>query len=512
MVERVRGVEVTGALSLATDLQLGLDLEHSLRSSVFAVRLAEALGVARADLADTFHTSLLMYVGCTADIHVRAELFDDVELAAQNLFPVMYGSQRELLSGMMRSVEPGSPPAKRAAGIVRTLPRAARVMPVVDVACREVAGMLSDRLGLPASVQTLAPTIDERWDGKGEPGLLSGEEIPLPTRIAHVARDADLQLSLGGVTHARSVLRVRSGNAFDPEIAALAAEDAEELFALDPERSVWDEALECEPGPPLMLEGDEIDEGLAAMGDFADLVSPYLSGHSGGVAELAGSAAEGAGLGPAEVSLIRRAALVHDIGRTAVPTAIWQLTRPLTAQEWERVRLHPYHSERILSRSSFLTSLAPVACAHHERCDGSGYHRGADAASLSVPARVLAAADALHAMTEPRPHRAALSPEQAENTLVEEARGGRLDPDAVVAVLEALGRRPPKLERPGGLTQREAEVIGLLARGLQTKQVAQHLEISVKTADRHIQNAYGKIGVSTRAGATVFAMQKGLIH
>ncbi len=509
--QRVRVAEVTAALSLGTDLQLALELEHGLRSTVFAVRIGEALGIDRATLTDTFHACLLLNVGCTADVHVRAQVFDDIELASQNLFPVMFGSQREVLGALARSTAPERTPLVRAAEMVRTIPRAARVMPAVDVACREVAGMLSDRLGLPSSVQVLARTIDERWDGHGEPGLVGGDALPLATRIAHIARDADLQLSLGGVERVSRVLRERAGTAFDPEIAGLAADRAHALFVLDGAASTWDEAMACEPGPHLLLEPEAIDRALGAMGDFADLVSPYLSGHSAGVAELATAAAGSCGLDPRETQALRRAALVHDIGRVSVPTTIWQKPGPLTPHEWERVRLHAYHSERILSPSPFLSTLAPVATAHHERCDGSGYHRGSAGPALGRPARLLAAADAFHAMTEPRPHRAALSGGEAAAALEQEARAGRLDPDAVVGVLNAAGRRPPRVERPGGLTEREVEVIALLARGLQTKQVAQRLGISVKTADRHIQNAYGKIGVSTRAGATLFAMQHGLV-
>jgi HD-GYP domain-containing protein (c-di-GMP phosphodiesterase class II) len=175
------------------------------------------------------------------------------------------------------------------------------------------------------------------------------------------------------------------------------------------------------------------------------------------------------------------------------------------------VRLHPYHTERVLSRSPFLSALSPIAEAHHERLDGSGYYRRVTKAELGVPARLLAAADAFHAMTEPRPHRQRLPPERAAQILAEEAHAGRLDPDAVAVVLEAAGQRVPHLERPAGMTEREVEVVAMLARGLQTKQVARALGISVKTADRHIQNAYRKIGVSSRAAATLYAMEHGLV-
>jgi HD-GYP domain-containing protein (c-di-GMP phosphodiesterase class II) len=215
-------------------------------------------------------------------------------------------------------------------------------------------------------------------------------------------------------------------------------------------------------------------------------------------------------LPPADVAAIRRAAFVHDVGRVGVSAHVWQKAAALTPDEWERVRLHAYHSERVLSRSPFLAALAPVATAHRERLDGTGYHRGATAASLAPPARLLAAADAYHAMTEPRPHREALSPQQAADVLGQDARSGRFDPSSVAAVVEAAGQPAPRLVRPAGLTDREVEVVALLARGLQTKQIARKLGTSAKTADRHVQNAYAKIGVSTRAAAMLFAMQHGL--
>jgi HD-GYP domain-containing protein (c-di-GMP phosphodiesterase class II) len=190
---------------------------------------------------------------------------------------------------------------------------------------------------------------------------------------------------------------------------------------------------------------------------------------------------------------------------------VWNKPGPLTADEREQVRLHPYHTERVLARSPFLSQLAPIAMAHHERLDGSGYHRGLDSSSLSRAARLLAVADAFQSKTEPRPYREPLSPKEATGTLVGKAREGVFDPVMVMAVAEAAGETRPAIDRPAGLTEREAEVVGLLARGLQTKQIAKELDISAKTVDRHIQNTYRKIGVSSRAAATLFAAENGLI-
>jgi len=424
----------------------------------------------------------------------------------------MYGSRRQVFSGLMRALpaEDISGP-RRAVEVVRRVPRMARdKRPHLTAAC-EVAQMLGERVGSPASVPPLLAYLLERWDGHGPLGRAKRDEIPLPMRIAAVAIDAAFQRLIGDPAHVVRVVRERSGHAFDPEIAACLVDGADEILPLDQEGSAWEETLACEPEPVRRLEGEAVDRALAAIGDFADLVSPYLSGHSAGVADLAGAAAQRCHVDVSGVVTVRRAGLVHDIGRVAVHPRVWQEPRRLTADESERVRLHPYHTERVLSRSTFLSALAPIAGAHHERVDGCGYHRGAAGPELTLPARVLAAADAYHAMTEPRPHREPLSAARAADELAREASAGRLDADAVTAVVEAAGQQAPRFERPAGLTEREAEVVGLLARGLQTKQVARALGISVKTADHHVQNAYRKIGVSTRAAATLFAMEHGLV-
>jgi HD-GYP domain-containing protein (c-di-GMP phosphodiesterase class II) len=474
------------------------------------MRLADSLGVGREESAQTYYACLLVYAGCTADAELAAEFFDEDALAI-HFSPVMFGSRTEIMRGITRALAyPRTSPTARAAQVVRRLPRAVKGHKLHVTALCEVAQMLTDRLGLPSSVRDLFVTLTERWDGKGEPGRAKGDEIPVPVRIAHVARDAALQRTLGGDELATRVVRERAGHAFDPAIAGCLVDGAADILALDDDTSAWDETLDSEPGQRLALEGEAIDRALAAMGDFADLLSPYFVGHSSGVAELATEAGTRYGLDSTAVVALRRAALLHDVGRVAVPLRIWQKPGSLTPDEWERVRLHAYHTERVISHSPFLAALAPVATTDHERLDGSGYHRGLTAAMLTPAARLLAAADVFHAMTEPRPHRNALAPEEASRTLLAEAHAGRLDPDAVAAVLDAAGQPAPRVERPAGLTEREAEVVGLLARGLQTKQVARELGISVKTADRHIQNAYGKMGVSTRAAAALFAMQHGL--
>jgi HD-GYP domain-containing protein (c-di-GMP phosphodiesterase class II) len=230
------------------------------------------------------------------------------------------------------------------------------------------------------------------------------------------------------------------------------------------------------------------------------------------VAALVREAARQVKLDAATARTLGRAALVHDVGRVSVTAAVWDKPGPLNDDEWERVRAHTYVGERILSRSRALAPVAEIATLAHERLDGAGYHRRLRGDACTAPARLLAAADVFHAMTEARPHRGALSADEAASTLSRMAKDGSLCPDAVAAVLAAVGRaRPPHRERPAGLTDREVDVLRLVARGLTNKEVASSLDISVKTAGNHLQNVFQKIGVTTRAGAAMYAMQRGIV-
>lgn len=508
--EHVRTAEIVAALCLATDLGMGFPFEHGLHGTLVTTRLCDRLGVDDAVATQAYYGSLLMYSGCTTDAATAAQTFGGS--MTEHFVPVMFGTEREMLAGVLRAIPmPGRSPFARAADIARRLPAAGRERDPHLVAICEVGESIARRLGLPESVSSLFHHLTERWDGKGRLRRAAGEEVPLAIRIVQVSRDAALQHLLGGTDRVTDVIRSRAGHAFDPAIAGRLVDDADEIFEPIGDGSVWSEVLDHEPGRHLTLSGDEIDDALSAMADFGDLISPWLAGHSRGVAELTAAAGRRCRLSRAEQVRARRAALVHDLGRVAVHPRVWKHAGTLSADDWEQVRLHPYQTERILGRSEYLSSLAPLAAAHHECLDGSGYHRGMTAADQPVAARLVAAADAYHAMVEARPHRPAMSPEQAAEVLGLRADRGELDTEAVSAVLDAAGQDVPVMARPAELTAREVEVVRLAARGLLTKQIGRTLEISAKTADRHIQNAYRKLGVSTRAAATLLAMEHGLL-
>jgi HD-GYP domain-containing protein (c-di-GMP phosphodiesterase class II) len=378
----------------------------------------------------------------------------------------------------------------------------------------EVAQNLARRLGMSPQVQAGLGQVFERWDGKGLPTGVKHEQLMLPVRVAHLAQQAALFHRMSGVEGAIAMARQRAGGAFDPMVVERFCQVAPHLCKVLEVASIWDAVLDAEPGPRPRLSAHSLEDGTRAIADFVDLKSPYLAGHSSGVGALAGAAAQRSGLPQVDVTAVRQAGYLHDIGRVGISSAIWGKPGALTDAEWEQIRLHPYYTERIFARSRPLAQLGAIGALHHERLDGSGYHRTLPAPLLPPLARLLAAADSYHAMTEPRPHRAALLPDVAADALRREVRMGRLDGEAVHAVLAVAGHRvsPTRREWVAGLSDREIEVLRLVARGLSNKQIADCLSISRQTAGHHIRHIYDKIGVTTRAAATLFAMQHNLVH
>jgi HD-GYP domain-containing protein (c-di-GMP phosphodiesterase class II) len=375
-----------------------------------------------------------------------------------------------------------------------------------------MARTLGEELGLDEQVLDALVASYEQWDGKGWPGELQGEAVPLAARIAQLSEFTEVAQRVGGPEAVHALMRERAGSQFDPQLAGLMDAEAEMMVAGLDSVSTWDAVIDAEPALAIVLSADRFDGALEAIGNFVDLKSPYFLGHCRAVAQLVAGAAEQAGLGEAQARTLRRAALVHDLGRLGVSNAIWDKSGPLGAGEWERVRLHPHLTERMLHQSEALAPLGAIAVQHRERLDGSGYPRGLSGGAISRSARILGAADAYQAMREPRAYRPPRSPEEAASELRAEVRAGRMDAGAVDAVLAAAGHRVARRrEGPAGLTEREVEVLRLLARGLSNKEIAQRLVISPKTVGNHVEHIYAKINASTRTAAGLYAMRNGLL-
>jgi len=507
----VRLAELVSALSLGIDLGFGQPMEHVLRQCLIALRLAEGLGLDEEQRAVVYYTALLINVGCHSDAHEQAKWFGD-DIAAKSIkYDYEPRSLRMAATGI-RFLGSGHPPLHRFRLGLEFLISGHREVDGMIEHHAAIARTLGEHLELPDEVLAALGAAYERWDGRGWPGELRGEDVPLAARVAGAAEYIEVANRMGGVEAAKELARERRGEQFDPAVSDLLEAEGDVILSGLDAVATWDAVIEAEPALAVMLSGERFDAALTAIADFVDLKSPYFLGHARAVSELAAEAGGALGMSEAELRTLRRAGMVHDLGRLGVSNAIWDKRGPLAAGEWERVRLEPYVTERMLRQSDALAPLAAIAVQHRERLDGSGYPRALSGAAISQPARILGAADAYQAMREPRPHRPARSADEAAAELRAEVRAGRLDGDAAEAVLGAAGHRVSRRrEGPAGLTQREVEVLRLLARGLSNKEIAQRLVISPKTVGNHVEHIYMKIGSSTRAAAGLFAMRHGLL-
>ncbi len=505
-----RRAEVLAALSIAIDLGLGLPMEHVLRSSLLASMLADELELSDKQRADVYYTNLVLWIGCHADSHEFSHWFGD-DLAMRRDSYQLDWSGLPYMRFLLRRTGSHLPPARRAQLLFTLMmaPRA-QMLALIHSHCLS-AGLMAQRIGLDPAVGEAVANAYERWDGAGLPRGRRGKSIPLATRVVQLAETCEVHQRTHGTSSALAMTRERSGRQFDPELVQAMARCRDRIDAL-PDQDVWARALELAPDHNVMLGGADLDSLLGAIGDFADLKCPFTVGHSRAVAELAAAAATRLGLASADVEVVRRAGLVHDLGRMGVPNSVWEQSAPLSESDRERLRLYPYLTGRVLNRVQGLETVTAVAEAHRERLDGSGYPHRLSGSALPITQRILAAADSYRGSLEHRPHRPAQTAESGAIRLRGEAKAGRLDPTAVDAVLWAAGHRTGRRTAgPDGLTAREVEVLGLLARGLTSAEIAQRLFLSPKTVRNHLEHVYLKIGVTNRTGAVLFALERGIV-
>ena len=513
--EGIRLAELLAALSLATDLANALPIEHSLRNTLLAASLGRQMGLEGEELSDAYYAAMLRFISCTASAPQEAAFNAGDDIGFRNLFAGSDFVDLEAIGARAHAgMGSGLEPAEREQLVAAFFSAAPEYLPVLTVTNCEAGSRLAQRMNMSQGVVTALAQFVERWDGQGGPQGLRGEEICRAARIMDFSFAIQAAHYHSGRAAAIDTARRRRGQQFDPDVVDAFLDNAESLLASVEVDSVWDETLAAEPKPRPWVPAGRIPQLAHAFADFADLKTTFTLGHSSGVARIAEAGARSLKLPADEVVRLRLASLMHDLGRVSVPNGIWEKPAPLSASEWERVRLHPYYTDRVLSRASALKPIAAVACMDHERLDGSGYHRALPAPMLPTAARLLAAADTYQAMHEERPYRPAMSASAATQELRSEAKAGRLDREAVEALLEATGH-PPERHRgdwPAGLTDREVDVLRLLATGHSNRETGEQLHISEQTIHGHVRTIYSKIGLSTRAGAALFAMEHDLIR
>ncbi|MDB4983677.1 MAG: transcriptional regulator, LuxR family, partial [Myxococcales bacterium] len=459
------------ALAYATDLATGHSRDFALRSCVLAMRLAERAKHDDQTRRAVYHQALLRYIGCNADTHLLSAAWGDEIALRRDLHRIDMGDRAEFVAVFVRAITrtlPGASPDELAQAVERGLAGAAQVnVPVLSGHC-EVAQRIAERIGLPAEIRENLGQIYERWDGRGLPRGLSGLAVKLPVRLVTLAQDAIALFDLHGFEAMTTMLAARAGGAYEAELTDVFLAHAERLLAgLD---GPVDRAtiLALEPAPHAMLDEAACEQAYLAIADMIDMRMPFTFGHSRAVASLASAAAKHMDLPASDLRIVRWAAYAHDIGELSVPVSTWMRAGALTERETDSARLHPYHGERALaSLGGEGQRVAALVQCHHERLDGSGYHRNSRGPDLSPVARILAAAEAFQTARETRPHRAGLGDVAAAAQVRGAVKEGRLDAEAVEAVLTCAGQRSRRgaPKRLAGLTPREIEVLRLIAAG-----------------------------------------------
>jgi HD-GYP domain-containing protein (c-di-GMP phosphodiesterase class II)/DNA-binding CsgD family transcriptional regulator len=527
-----RSIDLLGALSLAADMALGLSAGHGVRASYIGMHVANELGLSSEQQADLFYAELLMDAGCTAWTSQIANtiLGDEITARRELFFLSDPRDPRDILKWLAQYMAAGEGVGTRVRRSADFAAHGRQFMVEGLLDTSDVAARLAGRLGTSAGVQQALRSAFEQWDGAG-PRQQRADSIPIVSRIVYATIFLEVFHQIGGRQAAIKLARARRGKALDPDVVdaftRLAARY--DFWRGLEDESIWILVRQMEPNSTYRYFSDEkLDDAARAFADFADLKSFYSAGHSRRVATLAEQMALSLQLAPEDIVTVRRAALVHDIGLVAVPSFV--LHKPaarLTGAEWESLRLHPYHAQRILARVPAFAPVIPLVAAHHERPDGQGYFRGIGEDQIPVGARIIAAADLFDELTHGRPECAALDPEAAFGEMSRQV-GTRLCADAYEALARVLHphvrgpaaptaapqvqtNREPRREWPVGLTDREVEVLRLLATGANRRVMAEHLTVSEHTVRHHLEHLYGKIDVHTRVEATLFALEHNLL-
>ena len=513
----VRRAEFMLVLAYASDLATGQTRDFALRSSVLAMRLARAAGLSETEFRNVYHLALLRYIGCNADTHLLTALFGD-EYELRRDVALNLGDPAERPGVLRRAITRAhiaAGTADVAAAVETDMASAPQVTRSILAGHCEVARRIGQRLGLSPDIQSNLGQLYERWDGKGMPFGINGNAVRLAVRLVTLAQDAIIHAEASGIDGMVKVITRRRDGAYEAELAdVFLARPNDFLDGLAGESS-HAAILSMEPQPHASLTTDECEDAYLAIADMIDMRMPYTMGHSRAVADLVDRAARHMKLPERDICTLRHAAYVHDIGELAIPVARWQRSKPFLGREIDEMQLHPYHGERALAALTGQNGeVAALVLRHHERINASGYHRKVTGNDLSPAARLLAVAEAYRSACEARPHRAPVTEANAAGRLREAVRAGELCPAATAAVLAVAGQgsRRDKSERLAGLSAREIEVLRLIISGLTAKAAAEQLDIAPKTAENHIQNLYSKIGVTTRAGAALFAVENGLAN
>jgi HD-GYP domain-containing protein (c-di-GMP phosphodiesterase class II) len=501
--------ECLGTLSQATDLADGQPEGSAMGATVIATRIGQRLGLEMDELAELYWSALLRFLGCTASAPDPAPAGFGTEQPVNHAFTIgdpydMDNMRQHLRAHLPKNV----PEAERDKMIEVIAGMGDNAYPFVEMHC-EQARALARRLPVPKGVPDIVSLRHSRWDGAA-PLHPSGEALPLNARIMEFATALELHRRAGGLRSMIDVAKARSGGQFDPRLTDTFLSGPEEIISGLGQFADLELFRALEPGEAIVIAPQEIRKLAEAYADFIDIKSRYSLGHSRRVAGIAYGAAATSSSDESLCNCVFNAALLHDLGKSAIPTGILDKTAPLSRLEEMRLHSHSFHTEQILAMSPAFDPLREMACSVEERCDGTGYHRHIRLSEGG--AALIAVANCYDELTHDLPYRKAVEPSAAAQTLLAEVSAGRMPRDAVRLVLDSAGHRneASMATLPDGLTLREAEVLRHLAHGLSTKEIARALSVSPKTVDNQTQSIYRKTGAKSRTAAALYAMERGI--
>lgn len=482
---KVRAYDAIRALAFVGDLSMGQPTDHSLRTAWLAGQLAHATGEGEMLAATAAQAALLRWSGCTANAAGFADMLGDDVAGREAML-----AQRQ---DWTKALDP-----QGVKGAMR---------PLAQIHC-EVSGEVARILQLSAHTEAALRHIFEAWDGTGMPDGLAGAAVPRAVYVVTLAGDLEIFSRVYGLPRALGLIAAQAGTRYPAELATLVAGQAahwlEALATREP--AALDESIQT----PQMQEPTSTE----LIGDVIDLKLPWMTGYSRAVARAAAACGARLGVDEACEARLYAAALIHGIGRAAVPNGVWNSPGRLSAAEWEQARLVPYWTARAGKQTGTLSQAAELASYAYERLDGSGYFRGVGGAALSLEARVLSAAVAFVALGEKRPWRDALPAGEVAGRLRTEVSEGRFDGAVVEALIDArdVPSRGTRVKHQTiRLSAREIDVLRSISRGASNKEAARELDLSPSTVRTHVESVFRKLECSTRAAATLKASALGLL-
>jgi putative nucleotidyltransferase with HDIG domain len=442
----IRLSDVVSALSAALDLTEGQPMGHAVRSCAIGMRIASELQLPQQDCADLYYGLLLKDAGCSTNSARMHQILgsDDIRAKREVKFEDWTKPSLSGLRYLLRNVLPGKSTTRRffkalAVGLQQNRNNAE----VIGARC-ERGAEIARKVGMTEGVAQAIHQLDEHWNGAGYPGHRKGNEISLLSRIMNVSQTVEVFVSSRGPADAVQVISDRSGTWFDPAIVKLVRLLERDTAFWESVRSsgVRQSVMEMEPGAAVTASGQRIDSICSAFAEVIDAKSHYTFTHSMGVASAAVEIAEGLGLAPQTVTMVRRAALLHDIGKLSVSNAILEKPGKLDQKEWEAMRMHPVYTKLILKMISGFEHMAFIAAAHHERLDGKGYPEQISANQMPLTARILCVADVFQALSEKRPYRDSL-PAKVVFGIMEKDAPNQLDPQCLDALKQNKSEEAP---------------------------------------------------------------------